>query len=73
LNVVFYSTVSKTYERYIELARGLLILEAKAPFSSPVAGSGKPFLPSLTLPVNRDFFSFYLSKNLFNRRGRSEG
>jgi hypothetical protein len=46
----------------MELARGLLILKAKAPFSSPVAGSGKPFLPSLTLPANRDFF---LSFNLF--------
>jgi hypothetical protein len=37
------------------IGTGVAIVWAKAPFSSPVAGSGKPFLPSLTLPVNRDF------------------
>ena len=45
-----------SYENYVELARWLLIREVKAPFSSPVAGSGKPFLPSLTLPATGTFY-----------------
>jgi hypothetical protein len=39
-----------------KVGTGVAIFRSKAPFSSPVAGSGKPFLPSLTLPVIRDFF-----------------
>jgi hypothetical protein len=46
----------------IKVGTGVANNNAKAPFSSPVAGSGKPFLPSLTLPVNRDFF--YLKPDL---------
>jgi hypothetical protein len=30
-----------------------------------VAGSGKPFLPSLTLPVNRDFFCPFIFLKTF--------
>jgi hypothetical protein len=35
-------------------------IKTKAPFSSPVAGSGKPFLPSLTLPATGTFFAIKL-------------
>jgi hypothetical protein len=45
------------------MARRLLILKVKAPFSSPVAGSGKPFLPSLTLPAAGTFFVRNLIQN----------
>ncbi len=50
-----YLLKSMVCHDFKRLARRLLILKTKAPFSSPVAGSGKPFLPSLTLPANRDF------------------
>jgi len=53
---MFQFTFNYSYLQCItKVGTGVANTRVKAPFSSPVAGSGKPFLPSLTLPANRDF------------------